>query len=249
MNAGLIDASIHQVRVARIPREKKMSNKFFAADRTAVAVFAAVLLASTAPSMAGVRTDKLSTAETEQGGVVIPARAEPRGFSLLAMARATAVFNTGDHSGTPPDVVNGDPFVALVTTATSVFNVEEGTMLYVPVLYVDDSPPILGDFPDIADRGAVVNYFYSQKEVGVVYTNISVDGKVTTLDHQYLVAVTTSALSDGGGTHYMVVAAYLTPLKKGVHTVTISGLVSGVALCGTTPNCYQFSTPYTVNVK
>jgi hypothetical protein len=226
-----------------------MSNKFFTANCTAAAVFAIVLLASTAPSSAGFRTEDRSAGAAQEGGIVIPARAEPRDFSLSAIARATAVFNTGDRSGTPPDVVYGDPFVGLFATATNVFNVQEGTILYVPVLYVDDSPPILGDFPDIADRGAVLNYFYSQKEVGVIYTNISVDGKVTPLDHNYLVAVTTSALSDGGGAHYLVVAAYLTPLKKGTHNVTISGLVSGAAVCGATPNCYQFSTPYTVNVK
>ena len=67
-----------------------MSNKYLAANSIAVAVFAMVLLASAVPSIAGVRGERLSAGETEEGGIVIPAIAEPRDFSLSAMARATA---------------------------------------------------------------------------------------------------------------------------------------------------------------
>ena len=192
----------------------------------------------------------------DSGGSVLPAEAEPKGYSLSDMAKVTADFNVttdlkGNHIGIPPKVVNGKPFQELYTTPTNTFDVSEGTMLYVPVVQITDSPPVIGNFPNVRDRKALVRYFYSHRQVGTEYTNITVDKKVTELDHEYLVGVKVPPLPDGGGTQYMNVAAFLTPLKKGLHTVEISFRAEGDALCeaiGGCPPPYQFSVVYTVNV-
>jgi hypothetical protein len=86
-----------------------------------------------------------SGSEGMAAGKVLPPRAKPHGISLAEMAKLTAVFNTGDHSGTPP----ASPIQILYTSATNnnTFDVSTGTILYVPVIFFDDSPPIAGDFP------------------------------------------------------------------------------------------------------
>ena len=121
---------------------------------------------------------------------------------------------------------------------------------------VDDSPPILGTFPDINDRNAVVAYFYSAQQLGLQYANITIDGQVFSLDERYIAAVRVPALPDGGGTGYMPVAAYVKPLKKGTHTVEISASVTGVAVppwCEAVgfscPDGFSFSITYTVVVR
>ncbi len=227
--------------------------KIKAIKRGLATAFALVitLFISGAPSYAGTVINLgQANATVENGGIVLPAKAEPKGYSLSDMAKATAYFNVTDHSGVFPSIVNGKPFQGLFTTSSNTFNVSEGTMLYVPVQVADDSPPIIGDFPNVANRLAVENYFYSHKELGFLYTTITVDGKVTSLNHEYLVGVKVPPLPDGGGTQYMVVAAFLTPLNKGTHTVEISILADGDALCAAVGSCpYSLSATYTVIVK
>jgi hypothetical protein len=202
------------------------------------------LFMSAAPSYAGIGDwQKLNeaTGDRENGdnpGNVLPPKSEPKGYSLSYMAKATAAFNVTDHSGPFPNVVNGHPFQGLFATPSNTFNVSKGTMLYVPVIQLDDSYPAVGNFPNVANRMAVENYVYSSSQFGLQYANISVDnGKVTSLDHDYLVAVTLQTpLTDfippatEGGKHYMTVAAFLTPLNKGTHTVKISGYATGAAI-------------------
>ena len=48
------------------------------------------------------------------GGNVLPAQAAPKGYSLLRLVKATAAFNTTDHSGAPPNI----PFQMLYWTAS-----------------------------------------------------------------------------------------------------------------------------------
>jgi hypothetical protein len=81
-----------------------------------------------------------------------------------------------------------------------------------------------------------------------------VDGTVTSLGSDYVVGVGNVKLGDGpGGTReprigsYIVFAAFLTPLNKGTHTVTIQGYLNGAALGG---GVFQFSDPpYIVIVR
>jgi hypothetical protein len=192
------------------------------------------------------------------GGNVLPPTAKPRGYSLSDMAVATSFFNT--RPDRTPQNAPDTPFQVLYVPENNnlTFEVRPGTMLYVPVLYLDDSPPIVGDFPNIADREDVLHYFYSQNEIGNAYIKIIVDGAETSLGPDYLVGVGPVPLADGpGGTQqprmggYIVSAAFLTPLNKGAHTVEIEGNSNGAALIPFFPpnGVWQFSITYTVIVR
>jgi len=198
-----------------------------------------------------------SGSEGMAGGKVLPPRAKPHGISLAAMAKLTAVFNSGDHSGTPP----ASPIQMLYTSATNnnTFDVNTGTTFYVPVIFFDDSPPIAGDFPYAAfgedseesgGRAALLNYVNGENELGVDSMEIKVDGKVFSLGSDYVVGVTTDPLADGGGTHYIPIAAFISPLAKGSHTVELDGFSDGKALIPFFPpnGVWSFQITYTVNV-
>ena len=188
------------------------------------------------------------------GGNVLPGPAKPRGYSLSEMAKSTAFFNTGDHStDTYPDT----PFQILYVPKHAgagpyIFNVSPGTMFYVPLFYNDDSPPIIGAFPIVEDRQALLAYVYSTEQLGTLNMTIVVDGMETSLGSDYVVGVGNVKLADGDGSQYMVFAAFLTPLSKGSHTVEISGKLNGVALLAATgitpPEMYQFDISYNVIV-
>jgi hypothetical protein len=185
-----------------------------------ITILGAVLgvVAAAAPALAG-------------GGNVLPPTARPKGYSLADMAAATAAFNAGSRA---PETLPDVPFQILYISpgeSTNTLIVKPGTMLYVPVAYSDDSPPVLGDIPDdVTDQEAVADYYFSQEQFGAVVLDIVVDGKVTPVGPDYAVGVETPPLPDGGGTRYTTVAAFLTPLTKGTHTVTIRGLFTGDAL-------------------
>jgi hypothetical protein len=127
------------------------------------------------------------------------------------------------------------------------FYVRPGTLLYVPVLYNTNAPPAAENFPPAGDRAALINYFYSHNELGLVYARIVVDGKVTMLSSRYLVEVTFDppGLADGT-TIYQTIAGFLAPLSKGAHTVVISALLNGKALG---EDGFEFSTTYRVIVR
>ena len=140
------------------------------------------------------------------------------------------------------------PFQLLYTTPGNSFTVKPGTQFYVPIAFVDDSPPILGDFP--SDPSGAQNYFFGASELGGNNFAIVVDGKRTSIGPSYLVGpVATPPLSDGGGTHYIVLAAFLTPLSPGSHTVTIEGQFSGKVIIDLLGDSFSFSTSYTVKVQ
>jgi hypothetical protein len=181
------------------------------------------------------------------GGNVMPAQAKQRGYSLAALAQATAAFNVGSRN---PDDLPPIPFQVLFTPqggSANAFTVRPGTMFYVPLLSIDDSPPILGDFPvDLNDRAALEEYVFGLDQIGVDLLQLVVDGNVTDLGHEYAVGVTTPPLPDGGGTHYIAAAAVLGPLSPGVHTVVIRFHASGAAVGG--PPGFSFVGTYTITV-
>ncbi len=159
------------------------------------------------------------------GGNVLPASANPKGYSLLDMAAATADYNTGGE--TVPDV----PFQILVPDFTD-YTVRPGTMLYVPIFFVDDSGGAPDGFPtDITDQDADADFLDSLvfDLFNVEAFIVQVDGKTTILDDDYVSGTTTAPLSDGSpaGTNYIVSAAFLTPLTPGNHTVSIGGMIDG----------------------
>jgi hypothetical protein len=146
------------------------------------------------------------------------------------MTRLTAAFNISDRSGPPPN----SPFQILyqnaVTSATD-FTVEPGKFLYVPVMYNDNGPPIIGHFPANAeDRRQVARYWFSQTELGVTTMQVVVDGKLVSLGAGYVTGASfRQALADGA-TQYIAPAAFLSPLSRGAHTVEIRARATGDAL-------------------
>src|SRR5262249_3350299 len=155
------------------------------------------------------------------GGVVLPATDTPYGYSLQDMAAELAYFSTG---GNDPQYYPDTPFQILYDqhgNGKNVFYVNQGTSFFVPVAWVDDSPPVLGDFPTTLD--GIPAYVFGQQQLGGRGLAIIVDGRATKLGPAYAVGVHAPDLLDGGGSNYIQVGAFLTPLAVGKHTVTIQG--------------------------
>ena len=196
------------------------------------------------------------------GGNVLPPTAKPNGYSLTDIAKATAFFATrGPGDPNVPNDPNGRresnepnvPFQILYDSNINVphntFSVRPGTMLYVPIFLVSDSPPPTGNFPDLGDPDLITDYIFDdKKQLHAELIQIDVDGKKTSITRDgppYIVGVTTEPLADGGGTHYITAAVFLTPLTKGTHTVTIRAKFTGDAVGG----LFEFEIPYTVIVN
>ena len=203
--------------------------------RVCALVAVACLLVSTAPAFAG-------------GGEVLPPTAKVRGYSLAEAAATTAYFNEGPR--TPDTLPVGFPFQILYVPADNnpTFDVRTGTMFYVPVVYSDDTDSALWPFPDVNDPKAVSDYYFDPEQLGAEFIDVVVDGKVTSLGPKYAVGAVTPGLPSGGN-NYTVAAAFLTPLSKGTHTVTIRGLLSGKFLEPFFPDGFAFENTYTVNVR
>ena len=187
----------------------------------------------------------------QEGGHVLPGKAHPHGYSLTDMLIASAVFNSGGSNPTNPNTpIPNTPFQILFadlsdTTFSSLpcggvtahghgfytpFVVKAGTPFYVPLIGADDSPPVLGTFPT-TDRTAL-DYFFNADQLGGQNWVITVDGRSTAVGPEFLAGpVTTQPLPDGGGTHAIWLAVFLTPLSVGDHTIHFSGQLEGVLAC------------------
>lgn len=183
-----------------------------------VGAIALLLLVDAAWAGAGPREDLARGPSWHRAGV-LPPTARPHGYSLEDMARLTAAFNV-DRSRPLPNT----PFQILYSSpaAPDPFRVGQGTMLYVPVAYNDDSLPVIGDFPaDVENRRQLLKYWYSPQQWGSVYMEIVVDGKVVPLGPRYLVGVHFDQPLPDGALNYMTPAAFVGPLRRGAHTVEI----------------------------
>lgn len=183
------------------------------------------------------------------GGQVVPAGNVINGYSLAEAAAATSYFNTGPRT---KDTLPEDfPFQILYIKpdGSTNFSVGAGRMFYVPVIFSDDTDlqywPL---FPDVTNPAAVSAYYFDPAQLGGDYFRIIVDGQVTDLGPEYAVGAVTPGLPSGGN-NYTVVAAFLTRLPKGMHTVTIAAHLSGAFILGAFGGPYEFEIPYTVVVK
>jgi hypothetical protein len=163
------------------------------------------------------------------GGEILPASAKAKGLSLADMAVITGPYNSGITSGNPdtppPPPV---PFEILIADTT----VKVGTMIYLPIFFEDDSGVPPPGFPkDITDQKADAAFLNNAALTGfgVSAFIVQVDGKTTVMTDAYISGVTTAPLLDGTppGTHYIISAAFLTPLTPGEHVVSIGGIVDG----------------------
>jgi hypothetical protein len=178
------------------------------------------------------------------GGNVLPATATPAGYSLADMAEEMAYFST---SGNNLDFYPDTPFQILYISDTNTFTVKPGTMFFVPVAFIDDSPPILGDFPTSA--AAIAAYVFGADQLGGHDLQIVVDGKVTTLGPAYAAGAHAPGLLDGGGSNFIQIGAFLSPLSPGRHAVTIRGTFDGDVVLDLLGGPYSFANSYTVVVK
>jgi hypothetical protein len=183
------------------------------------------------------------------GGKVMPAMARPLGYTLADMAEELAFFDTtGNNLAFYPDT----PFQILYAdfsnpTGANTFTVKTGTKFFVPLLSIDDSPPIIGAFP--ANAADAKKYIFGDTQIGADNVEIEVDGVVTSIGPEYVAGpVVTPALPDGGGTHFIQVGAFLSPLSKGTHTVTVRGTFDGDALVAFLGSGISFEFTYTVIV-
>jgi hypothetical protein len=164
----------------------------------------------------------------QHGGHVLPAVAHPHGYSLEQMIPKVALFESSlDPSQLPQDTpfeilhVGGNPANTFVTYA--------GTMFYVPLYSVDDSPPILGTFPK--DRDDAADYFLNAEQLGAKDWTIIIDGHSTPVGTEFFAGpASTPPLLDGGGTHMLILGVFLTPLTLGEHTIRIHGELTGAAV-------------------
>lgn len=161
-----------------------------------------------------------------------------KSYSLEDAAKLTADFNISSHEIYP----NNLPFQVLYvppsgssnnTGGTDLeFHVKQGTWLYVPVLWNDNSEPVMGgseNFPPADSRSGLLKYYYSDKLMGLKYGAILVDGQEFVLGSRHIVEVPYQK-AYGDRSIYQTVAGFVQPLKKGVHEVEISALMTGDAL-------------------
>lgn len=185
-----------------------------------------------------VRADDGERGGREQGHV-LPPEARPHGYSLDRMVSLLALFQTSGNklSYYPfeqfPESTRPFQVLYLPNQVNNHFVVYPGTVFYVPLVFVDDSLPILGSFP-IDAKGAEY-YFTSPHQLGGKNWRIIVDRDTNSIGAEYFAgpAVQTNPpLLDGGGTHIYILGAFVTPLPLGPHTITVHGELDGAALGG-----------------
>lgn len=179
-----------------------------------------------------------------QTGLILPADTELGGHSLEAAALRTAVFNVGLDPTTYP---LGLPFTILNASGDKTFTVPNGTSFYVPLMWADDAPPVIGAFP--SDRIGAQAYFFGHEQLGGHGFSIEVDGTLYPLGSAYLVGPLAMPQLPDGGTHYMVQAAFMGPLNSGPHTIVLRGEFSGAAVLEAMGSPYTMELTYNVTVE
>jgi len=174
---------------------------------------------------------------------VMSGNASALGYSLDDVAAALAQFS---DAGTDPTLLPSIPFQVIYDNGSDVFSVKTGTKLFVPILFVSDSPPVLGVHP--SDQSDLASYYFDPAQIGVEGAQIEVDGKVTDVGPDYIGAVFDVALPNGGS-DFSELGVLLTPLNKGTHTITIRAAASGDLVLDTYGFPISFELTYTVNVK
>jgi hypothetical protein len=158
---------------------------------TAIALAGALVFLAVAPSRAQ---------EEAHGGKVLPAEANPYGYSLDDMANAMALFQTSaqlvSYPKTPFQILYccstaqfssaacSDGKSGTLEVASNTFSVPAGTPFFVPLFLFDDTPPVLGVWP--ADKESARDYIFGPTQYGAVGTEIVVDGKVTAIGRDFL---------------------------------------------------------------
>jgi len=181
------------------------------------------------------------------GGNVLPTSAQPLGWSLDDMASAIADFSI---TGNDPAFYPNTPFQILFRNppTANTFTVKPGTFLYVKFFFIDDSPPVVGDWP--ADKSGAANYVFGRSELGGHNFQLTVDGKTTSLDNPgYIGGPVATPNSPDGSQHLIQIGAFVNPLNKGIHKITIGGVLDGDAALVAFQGPFAGSVTYTVIVN
>jgi hypothetical protein len=178
-------------------------------------------------------------------GVVLPPTATPKGWSIDDMASAVANFSiSGNDLAFYPDT----PFQILYRHPGNAFTIRPGTYLYAKVIFIDDSAPVIGNWP--ADKDGVAEYFFGRTQLGAHDLEIEVDGNVYSLDNPgYVGGPVPTPNSPDGSTFFLQSGAFISPLPKGTHTVTIRGTMDGDALVDLFGGPFTTQITYTVAVE
>jgi hypothetical protein len=205
--------------------------------------FVGLAISFASPAFAQQKEPSLSN---QHGGRVLPANAHPQGYSLEQMIPKVALFESSlDPSLLPQDT----PFKILHVGGTppNTFRTYAGTMFYVPLVSVDDSPPIIGTFPK--DRDDAADYFLNPEQLGAKDWTIIVDGHSTPVGAEFFAGpANTPPLLDGGGTHMLILGVFLTPLTLGEHKIRFQGKLAGAAVIQAIGVPFTEDITYTVTV-
>jgi hypothetical protein len=179
------------------------------------------------------------------GGNVLPPSATPHGWSLDDMAEAVADFSiTGNDPAFYPDT----PFQIIYRRAGNSFTVEPGTYFYVKFFFIDDSPPVVGEWP--ADASEASDYIFGRDQLGGHDLEVMVDGKTSSLDDAgYIGGPVETPDSPDGSEHLIQIGAFLTPMSRGTHHVTIQGVFDGQVALDAFGGPFVGHVEYTVTVK
>ena len=178
-------------------------------------------------------------------GHVLPPEAKPLGYSLTDMAAEVANFSI---SGNDPEYYPDVPFEILYTRPDRTFRVSPGTYLYIKFFFIDDAEPVFGDWPEDASEAG--DYLFGPTQIGAHDFEVEVDGVVTSLDDPgYIGGPVPTPDSPDGSDNLLQVGAFVSPLKKGTHTVTIRGVVDGDAFVEAVGFTFVFERTYTIIVE
>jgi len=184
----------------------------------------------------------------EHSGSVLPPNAKVLGYSLDQMASVVANFSI---SGNDPAYYPHTPFQILYdqsSAGNNTFKVKQGTFVYVKFFFIDDSPPVIGNWP--ADKRSAADYIFGRDQLGAHDLQIVVDGRVYSLDDPgYIGGPVLTPSSPDGSTHLIQIGAFLSPLNKGTHHVSIRGSLDGTAFVDFVGGPYTAEISYTVIVK
>ena len=229
-------------------RTKTMKNTFL--DPTVMplqAVSSPITKVKRAITAIGLGLALLSTTASVQAssGNVLPPTARPHGYSLDDMAAAVANFSI---SGNDPAYYPDTPFQIIHRRPGDTFTVAPGTFLYLKFFFIDDAEPVIGNWP--ADKSEVEEYIFGRDQLGGHDLEVEIDGKVTSLDDAgYVGGPVETPDSPDGSQHLLQIGAFVSPLKKGTHTITIRGVFDGTAFVDLVGGPFATEITYTVIVE
>ncbi|MCW5554276.1 MAG: hypothetical protein KIS67_19220 [Verrucomicrobiae bacterium] len=178
-------------------------------------------------------------------GNVLPPQATPKGYSLDDMAAAVANFSiTGNDPAYYPDT----PFQIIYNRPGRTFSVKPGTFLYLKFFFINDAKPTIGDFP--TDKSEVADYVFGPDQLGGHDHEVEIDGQITSLDSPgYVGGPVATPNSPDGSENLLQIGAFVSPLKKGTHTIVIRGVFDGQAFVDAVGGPFAAEITYTVIVE